>query len=46
MHVAKRLIGYVVKSNGKPFSMSSEITRMRRLERLKYGVLSSETVRK
>ena len=35
IHVAKRLIGYVVKSNGKPFSMSSEITRMRRLERSK-----------
>ena len=35
IYVAKRLIGYVVKSNGKPFSMSSEITRTRRLERIK-----------
>ena len=35
IHVAKRLIGYVVKSNGKPFLMSSEITKTRRLERIK-----------
>ena len=40
IYVAKRLIGYVVKSNGKPFSMSSEITKREHLKELKYGVLS------
>ena len=40
IHVAKRLIGYVVKSNGKPFSMSSEIKEQEDLKELKDGVLS------